>query len=347
MIEILPLSEALSAQYEEHLDRCRGATLYHSLRYRDFLMAVIGAEAQYLVARRGGRITGVLPLMSRDGAYGRIVNSLPFFGSYGGVLAEDEQSAAALQEELSRQVEDPRLAAATVIDNPFLDETPRPLPSATHHDERIAQFTLLGPNSSFGGPWLNPIDGSARRNLRKAETSGIIVDVDNDALGFLEATHRDNIREIGGTSKPPAFFAALRRVLRPEIDYRLYLAALGGTPVAALLLLYFKEFVEYITPVTLGEMRELQPMAAILHRAMSDAAKEGRRIWNWGGTWLSQTGVYRFKRKWGARELRYRYHIIVRNPALLERTPAELLVAYPHFYVLPFAALRAVDAVPS
>ncbi len=83
-----------------------------------------------------------------------------------------------------------------------------------------------------------------------------------------------------------------------------------------------------------------QPHAAILITAMVNAAERGFHTWNWGGTWTSQTGVYRFKRKWGARETSYRYFTQVNDVTLLQQTPQQLLDEYPDFYVVPFSALR-------
>ena len=56
--------------------------------------------------------------------------------------------------------------------------------------------------------------------------------------------------------------------------------------------------------------RSEQPLSVLIFRAMQDAIKEkGSKHWNWGGTWKSQHGVYRFKSRWGAHDNKYRYHI--------------------------------------
>jgi hypothetical protein len=69
--------------------------------------------------------------------------------------------------------------------------------------------------------------------------------------------------------------------------------------------------------------------------------RRGCRLWNWGGTWTSQGGVYRFKRKWGAEDRPYRYFIRINDRSVLDATPEELLERFPHFYVVPFSALRS------
>ena len=74
---------------------------------------------------------------------------------------------------------------------------------------------------------------------------------------------------------------------------------------------------------------------------MTDASVQGYAWWNWGGTWLSQEGVYRFKSRWGTKDMPYRYFTSVHNPEILKVSPAELLAWYPSFFTVPFSVLTA------
>jgi hypothetical protein len=312
------------------------ALLYYGLPYRDFLADLLQCSPVYWIARRQGQITGVLPMMERDGPWGRVINSLPFFGSHGGVLAADDQSSQALYDRYAESVAAPGVVAATWIDHPH----PAPEAAAPPHtlvDERIGQMTPLTPDE---GAMLALIDSSARRNIKRALAAGVTVEIDNSQIAFLEEVHRSNMLDIGGNPKTPAFFQAFPRHFKAGAEFRIYVARQAGEAVAALLLFYFGRTVEYFTPVTLAVARSDQPMAAILHQAMLDAAREGYAQWNWGGTWLTQEGVWRFKKKWGAQEKPYRYYIKLNDRSLLKRTPAELSAAYPGFYVVPFDQLE-------
>ncbi|MCP2938018.1 hypothetical protein NK983_35520, partial [Salmonella enterica subsp. enterica serovar Typhimurium] len=56
----------------------------------------------YLLAERGGRICGVLPLAQvKSRLFGHSLVSLPF-GVYGGVAADDDEAARALETEAQR-----------------------------------------------------------------------------------------------------------------------------------------------------------------------------------------------------------------------------------------------------
>ena len=301
--------------------------IYYTPAFRRYLLAVAGGECRSRVAIEDGRVTGVLPLLALAGPYGVVLNSLPFFGSNGGILSVSDAAQSALLAEYDRRAAE--VVVATWISHPFMDTV---TPRHTLTDERIAQWTTLAAGLPAG------IEASARRNIQKAKAEGVTVREDAAALPFLEATHRENMAAIGGRAKPASFFASLQ-VMTAGRDWRLHVAERHGQPLAALLTFEAAKTVEYVMPVVIESARALQPTAAILAAAMTDAAARGFTRWNWGGTWLTQEGVYRFKKKWGADERRYRYYITLNDATLRSRTAADLAAAYPWYFTLPYASL--------
>jgi hypothetical protein len=186
------------------------------------------------------------------------------------------------------------------------------------------------------------VEASARRNLQKAQGGGVTVRESPEALPFLEATHRANLAAIGGRAKPAEFFSRLPLMTYGR-DWRLHVAEQNGEPLAALLTFEAARTVEYVMPVVVESARSLQPTAAILGAAMTDAARRGFTRWNWGGTWLTQEGVYRFKKKWGAEERRYRYFIRLNDASMRRRQAAELAAAYPWYFTLPYDRLAPAE----
>ncbi len=69
---------------------------------------------------------------------------------------------------------------------------------------------------------------------------------------------------------------------------------------------------------------------------MLEAIKIGYSNWNWGGTWESQKGVYDFKKRWNAKDFKYKYFTKIINKDILNIPQEEILKTYPYFYVLPF-----------
>jgi len=342
VIEVTTLDVAGEQAYREFVAEAPGALIYHSLAYRDLLIEHLGCRQEYLVAHAAGGVAGVLPLMWSGDDDGRVYNSLPFYGSHGAVLAGSTEVAAALIAAYDERATAPSTLAATMVANPFLDaEPPEPVHNLT--DERISQVTVL-PSRPAAEALMELIDASARRNVRKARRTPIVSAVDAGQLPAVGAIHRENIEALGGLAKDEAFFAAVPRHFAAGEDYDVYVALLDDTVVAGLLLFYFNGTVEYFTPAVDHAHRSDQPLALLLVEAMIDAVRRGCWRWNWGGTWSSQDGVFRFKRKWGASEGRYRYFVQVNDPALLEAHPDELRARFGHFYVLPFSALRSRGA---
>jgi CelD/BcsL family acetyltransferase involved in cellulose biosynthesis len=336
VIEVEPLSPATEPAYREFVARAPGALLYHSLPYRDLLMEHLGCRQEYLVAGEGGDVRGVLPLLWTGDDGGRVYNSLPFYGSHGGVLADDPGVAAALVAAYDERATAQGTLAATMVANPFAAAQP-PEPAHNLIDERISQVTDLPADEAN---LLDLIESSARRNVRKARRTGIVATTDAARLLAVAEIHRDNIRSVGGRAKELSFFEAVPRHFEAGHEFEVHVALLGDEVVAGLLVFLFNGTAEYFTPAVQHDHRSEQPLALLLVDAMTAAAQRGCRRWNWGGTWASQDGVYRFKRKWGARDGRYRYYVQVNDDSLLDASPAELQARFGHFYVAPFSALR-------
>jgi hypothetical protein len=342
---VRPLDAALEPAWREFLAAREDALFYASLEFRDLLARVLDAKPHYLVALEGAKVRGLLPSFARsDARLGTVLNSLPYYGSNGGFVTDGSPEAdAALVHawlELERGL---GCAASTLVGSPFDGERDVYEQRIGHafRDSRTGQLTPLPAGDADPEAALFArYDESARRNVRKARKSGVTFRESRavEDLRFLFATHRDNIQAIGGLNKDWSFFEAVRLV--PAERWSLLVAEQDGAPVAALLLFRFNRTVEYYTPAILERARADQPLALLVHEAMRDAARQGYRWWNWGGTWATQDGVYRFKKKWGAEDRPYHYYVRLSRPEVLERSPAELREAFPGFFIVPFSKLK-------
>jgi CelD/BcsL family acetyltransferase involved in cellulose biosynthesis len=316
--------------------------LYHSSKYKEFLKALLGCGEEYLLALDGGEICGALPLLFAEREGRRVYNSLPYYGSNGGIIAEDPRARRELLVAYGEIARRGTTLSSTVVENPFAARAAE-APPHNLTDQRIAQFTGIAFSSGHREEIISRIDPSARRNVSKAAREGVTVEVDHAQLGRLREMHRENILAVGGLPKSDEFFRLVPEHFTPGRDFDLYVARKDGTVVAGLLLFYFNRTVEYFTPAVAAEFRTYQPLSLILAEAMADASRRGFRVWNWGGTWVGQTGVYRFKRKWSAAERGYEYHTQLNDAALLRWPRGKILEAFPNFYVAPFSALRTEE----
>lgn len=343
-IEALPLQEA------DHFLRSDPHTLlYASVPYLRLLKAFLECELEVITVRSGSRLVGYMPLAFRHAAPGTVCNSLPFYGSNGGMIVAPGEDTDVIRglllEAFNRLVSAKKCIASTVISNPLDKEGDAWLRANLSYqltDERIGQITHFPqPDGDLEKALMASFEDPRPRNIRKAQKENIKVSVSNtpEALAFLYQTHYDNITAINGIAKEKRFFDMIPNFFNDD-EYKIYIAEHEGKMVAALLLFFYNQTVEYFTPAVVEAYRGVQPTALIIYQAMLDAARLGYKNWNWGGTWLSQGGVYDFKKKWGTTDHNYFYYTNIIDESVRHMTRAELLSEFPYFFVLPFSALH-------
>lgn len=330
--------------YENFLSLNEGATLYYSIKYKCFLERILNCSSEYYVAWKDNKICGILPLMYKKGNYGKVYNTLPFYGSNGGVLASCKEAYKVLINKFEELVASPGVASSNYIENPLFESELKTDLLSDEVDCRIGQFTplekKLGVSESIDDFLMKSFHTKTRNMIRKALKCDIEVEVNNNEIGFVNKVHVDNMTEIGGKPKSNLFFNEIETFFEEGKDYKIYIAKKEGKKIAALLLFYYNKTVEYFTPVIESEYRSLQPMSVLIYQAMIDASIKGFKYWNWGGTWKSQEGVFRFKNRWNTKNIEYKYYIRINNKKIYQSSKSELLSEYPDFFVLPFDKLN-------
>jgi hypothetical protein len=355
-LELAVLNTQHEYAYEEFIMNCSSAMLYHSLAYRRFLKDFLPSNAQdyYLLALENNRIVGALPTFLINGPLGTVLNSLPFFGSHGSLLISQDanpETPSFLANALKNLCTTQNVAFATVIDTPHItyEEHFEHALRFQYDDRRIGQITNLPQEKEackINESLLNLYHQKTRNIVRKALRSDLAFGYDQslDTLNMLHTLHETNILGIGGIAKPKHFFEIIARHFQADKNYRVYTARTKDNEiVCTLLLLYFKDTVEYFVPATAASWRSAQPLSALIHIAMRDAVLDfGARTWNWGGTWLTQDGVYHFKSRWGATDHPYKYYtrVFLDEDRLHHVSSHSMLQGYPWFYTVPFSALE-------
>jgi hypothetical protein len=323
------------------------AMLYHQPEWLKLIGRMTGATPHQVVVKDAdGTVRAWASVHVKDGPFGLIANSSPYFGSHGGILADGEGEFDAAAQTLSDYLAANGVACANIIEPLFEPRSSRyreRLP-VTMGDERHGQVRSLVDCEDRA--WLlADIGGLTRSNLkRKAWRAGIEVkrEETDEALAWLYQHHRSEMTSRpGGNPKSVEFFAAVADLFRPGSGWRLYTGWLGGRRVAGLLVICWREFVEYITPVFDPAAREHQPLSAVIFEAMHACAQEGFRWWNFGGTWPSQASLKAFKDSWGCDARVYRYHVLDYGGLAALMRPEirpQLAAHYPGFYVYPFGA---------
>ena len=345
---ITPSTPADDPELDALVSSVPDSLIYYTSRYRAFLQRVLpGVESSVLVAREAGRSVGFLPFsIKTDREWGGVLNSQPFFGSHGGVMVAPgvagESVGRSLYGALSEVARSRQLAAFTVVENLLqpLSESDQQALGTEVVDYRIGQFTPLpDATGDVEAEVFSRLHLKTRNAVRKGRKAQLRIEctTDPDVLAWFQRVHEASILALGGVPKPLEVFRALFDVFGPAGQVRLYVGRKDAAPVCGLLVLLHGQTVEYYTPVVEDAHRDSQALSGLIVDVMIAAAREGYRTWNWGGTWPSQAGVYRFKSRWGAEERQYRYHGRILNPAITRAGKQEILTRFPSFYVYKFA----------
>lgn len=342
------LTGEFEKEYREFLEKVPEAMFTHSLKYRDYLLNILdNAVPYYLVAFVDSEILAAIPMISSQSRGVTVINSLPFFGSHGGLLTKgklSDQVRSMLAEACLNLYNNLNATSLVLIESPLSTNGLDGFVGGMYEcDSRIGQISRL-PNQAqpnIDQALLNSFHKKTRNMVRKGMKSGFRVGhgASEEILNSIFDLHFENITSLGGLPKPRQAFAALGEFFDYGDDYRIYYARWEGQIVSALLVFYFKNTVEYFVPATDPSFRELQPMSLLVYRAMLDAVTERKaHYWNWGGTWKSQEGVYRFKNRWGAKDFPYRYFCLNSFYELTREAKAmQLSREFPYFYLAPFS----------
>jgi hypothetical protein len=344
-VNVKLLDNTLELTYDRFLTELPESLFFASNKYRKFLKHFLKAEDAYFVAvDENGKILGALPSFIKENKiHGNILNSLPFYGSNGGllILPGHAEVGKELLNGFYKFAEEKNCVASTIISSPqdFREVAYEKYSGYTFKDSRIGQLTQLPEKANdINDSVMKIIDSKMRNLIRKAQKLGMTTRWENGTshFDFLISTHQENMAAIGGLAKEEVFFRMIPDYFEYGVDYRIYTATLNNELTAAMLVFYFNKTVEYFTPVIKAEYRSHQPLSLLIFEAMKDAVQMGYNWWNWGGTWASQGGVYHFKSQWGTSDKPYYYYTKIFNKDILSRTKEELLKEYPYFYVAPF-----------
>jgi serine/alanine adding enzyme len=276
--------------WDEYVESRPAATGYHRWAWRHVFEDAFGHDSVYLAARDEGGICGILPLVKfRSLLFGRFLVSLPFV-NYGGVVADDEEAARAL---LDAAIAEAGAHGAKHIE---LRHMARHFPALPVRQHKV-QMRLALP-ATAAAAW-QALDNKVRNQVRKAEKCGLTA-----AAGGLElvddfyAVFARNMRDLGTPVYTRRLFEALLRHFPADVS--VHVVRLGAAPVAAGILVGYRETVENIWASSLREHRALCPNMLLYWAMMQHAIGSGRKVFDFGRS-TPDEGTYRFKLQWGAR----------------------------------------------
>jgi hypothetical protein len=340
-----------SKSVQSFFEECENELIYYSPKYLSFLKELIpDIEINYYcLSDINYKIVAIMPIAKKNvKEKGIIVNSLPFYGSHGGVLfLKGTENKAEFQRLLIQELQDDfkneNLLSVTIVENPFypFDNDIMKALGFEVIDNRLGQFKKIGPDlfsTTSGDDLLMSFHVKTRNAVRKGLSFKPIFSQQNDpkTINWLQSVHEKSILKLDGKFKTIEVFSTLLKNFPSPKRSRLFLCKLNDKNVAAVLVLLHNKTVEYFTPVIEEEYKHTQLLSSLIYEAMDTLSKEGYELWNWGGTWESQEGVYRFKDRFGSITVPYRYFSKIENQAVKELDKVILSTHFNFFYSYKF-----------
>lgn len=287
MLTVAAMGAADAPVWDAYVDRHPDASTYHRWAWGEVIRRAFGHATHYLAATRGGTVCGVLPLCTLDSRlFGHSMVSLPFF-NYGGVLADDAESEAALLDHAAALAE--REGAAHLE----LRMT-RPVPGWPAKTHKVGLYLPLPADPDVLWNGFKP---KLRSQVRRPEKAGMTAVVGGAELldDFYRVFSR-NMRDLGTPVYAKALFATILELV-PEC--RIAVVRYRGQAVGAGFLVGYRQRLEIPWASTVRDFNPLSPNMLLYWSVLKWACENGYREFDFGRSTEGE-GTYRFKRQWGA-----------------------------------------------
>ena len=302
-VYVRPLDEASEAAWDRFVLAMPAGTFFHRCGWARVVETAFGHATHYVFTERDGAITGVLPLARiKTRLFGDSLISNPFC-VYGGPLAADAESEAALIRHAGDLLDrtgasaaefryrDPVCAAPEEgwVERPDLYVTFRKSITADHDAN------------------MKAIPRKQRAMVRKGIQNGLTSEIGHD-VKVMHRVYAESVRNLGTPVFSRRYFRILMEVFGEDADVVTILD--NGAPVASVLNFYFRD---EVLPYYGGGTAAARGCAGndfMYWEVMRRAADRGCRLFDFGRSKIG-TGALAFKRNWGfeAEKLHYQFRL--------------------------------------
>ncbi|MSP02191.1 MAG: FemAB family PEP-CTERM system-associated protein [Acetobacteraceae bacterium] len=298
-VTIRPLDDARAQAWDAFVLAHPDGTFFHRAAWAGVIEAAFGHRTFYVQAERDGDIVGILPLARvKTLLFGDTLISVPFC-VYGGPLAADKETAAALSAHAAGLLEK---TGASAIE--------------FRHRESVESDWLERPDlyvtfrkqiEAGNDKNMKSIPRKQRAMVRKGIQNNL-TSVANGDTGLLHGIYAESVRNLGTPVFSPRYFAILADVFRGDCDVVTIMD--GDDAIASVMNFYFRD---EVLPYYGGGTSRARHRAAndfMYWEVMRRAADRGCRLFDFGRSKIG-TGSHDFKKNWGfaPENLCYRYKL--------------------------------------
>ena len=302
-LALRPLDDAGAPAWDAFVHAHPEGSFFHLAAWRHIIERAFGHRTHYLLAGRDGAVVGVLPLAQvKTRLFGDALISVPFC-VYGGPLAVDAETAAALADHaagLMRRQNTPVMEFRYREPQAWLDEKDWPARS-----DLYVTFRKSFTNSDDAN--LKAIPRKQRAMVRKGIDRNLrsVIDPSPDRLHRIYA---ESVRNLGTPVFALRYFRLLVELFRDSADIVTILD--GEEPIASVLNFYFRDEVLPYYGGGRAIARDRYGNDFMYWEVMRRAAARGFRLFDFGRSKLG-TGAFSFKKNWGfsPEPLHYRFRL--------------------------------------
>jgi len=288
-IRVHDLSDEWRGAWDECVTRAPEGSVYHLSQWQKIFTDSAGHGTHYLLAERDGRVVGVLPLVSvRSVVFGSYLVSLPWV-SYGGPCVIDAAARRALVE---RSIEVARRQKARYVE---LHSEEAECESFIARSSKVSMRRALPRDPQVLWREFPP---KLRSQVRRPEKEGLAVRIGGaDQLDAFYGVFLTRMRELGTPVFPRRFFEGILDAFADQT--RVCCVYAGTRPVAAGLLIGFKDRLEIPWAASLTEFNRLSPNMLLYWHSLRFGSENGYRWFDFGRS-TPGGSHHRFKAQWGA-----------------------------------------------
>jgi FemAB-related protein (PEP-CTERM system-associated) len=298
-VSIRPLDDSAFAAWDAFVTAHPDGTFFHRAAWSTIIARAFGHRTHYVLAEQDGAITGVLPLARvRTMLFGDTLISVPFC-VYGGPLAADAESAAALSAHAEALLEKTGASAIEFrhranVDGEWLE---RP-------DLYVTFRKGIDADDEKN---MKAIPRKQRAMVRKGIQNGLRSIVERDAC-TLHGIYAESVRNLGTPVFSRRYFRMLTEVFGDDCDIVTVID--GESAIASVMNFWFRD---EVLPYYGGGTSTARHRAAndfMYWEVMRRAAARGCRLFDFGRSKIG-TGSHDFKKNWGftPENLSYRYKL--------------------------------------
>ena len=270
------------------------ATVFHTSAWARVLTRTYGHSPVYLQYTGSGESVALLPLMEVSSRVtGRRGVCLPF-SDFCGPLLSANSAAAALTDEICRAAAERNWKHIELRSGAFEPA-----------GERVGTFFAHTLDLSGGEVAIFArFQPSVQRAIRKAEKSGVVVEISQTAGAMEEfyRLHRQTRRSHGAPPQPFAFFRHIQEeIIAPGLGFTA-LARSGAGCIAASIFFHRAGAGLYKFGASEKQHQNVRPNHLTMWAGIRHLLNCGGRTLHFGRTSPDDEGLRRYKRSWGATE---------------------------------------------